>query len=720
MNVDTKVSPKNRRAVDTIASINLLMSPKSIVFVGASTDIEKSSGLPVRNIAKSGYTGKVYAINRRGGMIGDISAYKSIAETPEPADIAFVTVKAAQCADTVRELAAKGTRVAVIAVGGFAETGSDIGRQLFEELLLAGQETGVRLVGPVCNGLYSTVNHLALGYNAIHQRTLKPGRIGFVSHSGALVAPFITMLEESGGGLSRFVSAGAEIDLGLADFISYFAEDKQTEVIALILDHVGNGDAFIAAVRRARRAGKEIVALKLGNSALGRDATLAHSSHLSGQKQVYDAVFAAEGIRSVPTVETLALTCSILSTGRRRTKGGVVACSTSGGGAITLADLFIEHQLLVPTLADRTITEIGNHLRFDAARIMNPFDLGLGGRDHYIANVASLARDPSAAALVVYGTPMSTPTKRAQLTDSAIEAARANPDLPVIYLSPAPLFEDEKIALQSGNIPLCTSTLDTVAVVKALLPVAAPVDVEPAAREKRGQPLPRQNGPLSEYRSKMLLRSFDIAMPAEQLARTIEEAMSAAQTIGFPVVLKASGQGIWHKSEHRLLELDIKNSEELSSAWARLEQRVGALKNIDLDGFLVASHLSDGVEALVGFSRDPEFGPVAVIGPGGILAELFGPTAMRHIPLPITPGKVIHALEGSPLAKLIQGFRGSEPHDLKAFAALVSTTAAMVFELGDDLMELDLNPVKILPQGKGAWALDALCVLAEIPKPIAQ
>ena len=695
------------------AMIKVLMTPRSIAFVGASADLEKQSGQPLRNTLAAGYKGKVFAVNRRGVTIGDIQSYPSALDIPESVDIGFVTVPASECAQAVRELGLKGAKVAVVAVGGFAETGSEQGRRFAEELRAASVSSGVRLVGPICNGLYNTSNGLALGYNAIHQRTLEAGRVAFISHSGALASPFIMRVEQAGAGLSSYVSAGCELDLGLADFISYFAADPQTNVIALILDHVGNGDHFLAAVRQARRAGKQIVALKLGNTALGREATLAHSSNLSGQRHVYEAVFANEGIRLVPTVESLALTCAILSAGRHRVSGGAVATSTSGGGAIVMADLFSEQQVPVAKLAPQTVAEISSRFRFDAAHIMNPYDLGLGGRQHYIANVASLANDPSAGVLVVFGTPvpqLPDPDLHTQLAKATVDVAEAHPDLPIIYLSPAPLFNDERRILEQGKIPVCGSALDVVAVAKALMPIV-PVPEHRASHAGRRLLTHDLSGPLSEHRSKMLLRSFAIPVAAEKLVHAIDEACDAAEEIGFPVVLKASGHGIWHKSENQLVELDIKNRDALYEAWLRLRQRVARLQGIKLDGFLVGKFLAGGIEAIVGVSRDPEFGPIAVVGPGGVLAELFGSAGMRHLALPLTADKVVHALKDTPLGRLSAGYRGSEPLDLDAFAALVAAAAAMAVELGDEFQELDLNPVKILPAGKGAWAVDALCVL---------
>jgi acetate---CoA ligase (ADP-forming) len=698
--------PSAREAID------LLLRPKSIAFVGASSDATKQSGQPVRNVLAAGYGGKVYAVNRRGEPVDMVPTCRTIAEIPEPVDIGFVTVPAAQCAGAIEALGARGARAAVIAVGGFAETGSETGTRLSRQIEASARESGVRLVGPVCNGLYSTSARLALGYNAIHQRALQPGSVAFVSHSGALAGTFVTLLEAAGSGISAYISAGSEVDLGLADFIDYFAGDDQTRVIGLLLDHVGDGAKFLAAVRSARRAGKSVVALKLGDTALGRAATLAHSSHLAGERSIYEAVFEAEGIRSVPSVECLAITCALLAQGRYRSSGGVMGTSSSGGGAIMLADLLTREGICVPALSAQTLVDIGGRLRFDAARIMNPFDLGLGGRQYYHANVASLARDPAAAVLIAFGTPvpqLQSAEQHAHFAIATVDAARENPDLPVLYLSPAPLFDDEKRILREGNVPVCGSTLDAVAIAKALMPVAPAGDAE-AFAIAGGAFASAHRGALSEHRSKSLLRSHSMPFPQEILARELDAVLEAAERVGYPLVLKASGDGIWHKSEHKLVELAIDSPAALRAAWERLEQRVVQIPGVALEGYLLAPYIDDGIEAFVGFIRDPEFGPVAVIGPGGVQAELYGQAAMCHLPLPLTPAKVSKAVEMSALGKLAGGYRGGARVDVEAFVRLVVEAARIVVALGPGLKELDLNPVRIRTAGQGAWPLDALCV----------
>jgi len=697
---------------DTLNAIDLLFGPRSIAFIGASADPTKQSGQPVRNVAAAGYEGALCAVNRRGEPIDAIPTYAAVEALPEPIDVAFVTVPAAQCAATVRQLGAKGVRVAVLAVGGFAETGSATGQRLADEVRTASQESGVRLVGPVCNGLYNTRRRLALGYNAVHRCALRTGNVALVSHSGALAGPFVTLLESAGAGISSFVSAGAEIDIGLSDFIDYFGADDDTQVIAVIVDHVGDGAKFIAAVRAARRAGKHVVALKLGNTALGRAATLAHSSHLAGARYVYEAVFRAEGVRSVPSIEALALTCALLSAGRSRATGGVVGTSSSGGGAIILADLLTQQGIPVPKLADGTLQEMGERLRFDAARIMNPFDLGLGGRQHYVANVASLANDPGTATLLVFGTPvpqMQTAAQHAQLAMAAVNASRSHPDLPVLYLSPAPLFDDERGILEAGAIPVTRSTLDAVAVAKALLPLD-PADERDAEGAIIAAGAGDVSGALSEHRSKELLRACGMAFPEEVLARSPQEAVRAAARLRYPVVLKASGAGILHKSEQRLVELGLRNDDELRAAWERLAGRVAMLSNVELEGCLVAPYIDDGIEAIVGFTRDPEFGLTCVVGPGGVLAELFGAEGMCHFVLPLSRARLERAIDASPLAQLLGGYRGGEPCDRAAFIELVLDAGRIASGLGSKLAALDLNPVKVRTRGRGAVALDALCV----------
>jgi acyl-CoA synthetase (NDP forming) len=694
-------------------ALERLTAPRSLAFVGASASIEKPSGQPVRNIFTAGFDGEVYAVNRRAEQIGQAVTVASVEELPSAVDVAFVTVPAADTPATIRALGQNGTQVAVVAVGGFAEMGTADGSDLTAELRRAAEESGVRMVGPVCNGTYSPANRVALGYNVIHTRRVRPGHVALVSHSGALVGPFVARLEAAGAGLSHYFSAGSEIDLTMADFVDFLADDDATSVIALIIDHAADGSRLRRAIRRARHNGKEIVALRLGESTLGAAATLAHSSHLSGSREVYRAVFAADGVRMVPTLDVMAATTAVLSAGRKAPAGtGIVACSTSGGGAINLADRLsdAETQPFVPALSDRTVAAINEHLRFDAAMVLNPFDLGLGGRYHYAANIENLASDEHAGVLIVLGTPMATSSKREQLAGAVADAALAHPNLPVLYLTSAPLYDDERRIFEAAGVPVFGSTLDAIAVASALLPVTAEEPVAPRAQPVAMESRPA--GPLSEAVSKDVLRSLGVTLPEEHLAATADAAVSAADQLGYPVAIKATGSAILHKSDLGLVQLGLADAAAVRAAVHALQKNLAAAQ-IDADGFLISRMQPAGVEVICGVTRDPEFGQTMVLGLGGVFVDLLGASAMAHLMVPASRSAIERAVNSGTLGAQLRGYRGAPPADARALVDLVERIGHAAAALGDRLEALDINPILVGPVGAGAHALDALLITTE-------
>jgi len=303
--------------------------------------------------------------------------------------------------------------------------------------------------------------------------------------------------------------------------------------------------------------------------------------------------------------------------------------------------------------------------------------------------------------------------QHAQLATAAVSAAQRNPDLPVVYLSPAPLFEDERKILEVGGIPVCRSTLDTVAVAKALLPLAALEDGRPESIAIERASDTSLTGPLSEHRSKSLLRSHGMVFSEEILLTTLQDALEAAARMTYPLVLKASGAGIWHKSEQRLVELNIRDEVDLCTAWKRLHERLSLLHSVEVEGILMSPFIDDGVDVIIGFTRDPEFGLLCVLGPGGVFAELFGADGMRHLTLPISRSDIERALGTGPLARLLEGYRGGDKCDRCALIEYMVEAGRVAFELGTHLVELDLNPIRVRTRGRGAVALDALCVFRE-------
>lgn len=677
-----------RDAVDT------LLDPGSIALVGASADQRKFSGQPLRNLLDAGYPGKVYPVNPRGGEILGVPVLRSIAELPPGVDVGLVLVPAAAAVRAVAELADAGVAVAIVAVSGFAEMGTEDGARLQAELADLARSTGIRILGPNCNGIYRTAVPLPLGYNHTHSQRLPAGHVGLVSHSGAMLGGFVPALARLGHGLSTFVSCGNEADLGLVDIAGHLLDDPDTEVIALILDGVSDGPSFRALAREAAARGKPLVALKLGNSARGTEATQAHSSRLAGAAGAFEAVFAADGVVSVPTLETLALAAAVLADGRRPAHRGVVGASTSGAGAILLADLLSGTGLEPPALSQATAEAMGRTAGF--ARVLNPFDIGAAGPDTIEQNLRALASDPAAGTLLFYLTPVPTPQWRVRLAEAIAAVADAEPRLPIILIGPAPLHDDEAAIYRGARVPVTTSALDAVAVVQALTRSYPPVAAAPG-------PGPAAGGALSEHDSRLRLAAAGIPFPAQELVTTPDAAERAAARIGYPVVLKATGSGIAHKSEQHLVAVGVPDAAAVRERFADLDGRARVLDPDGYQGVLVSALVADGVDVVAGVTVDPDLGPFVLVGAGGVLTELIADVAMA--PAPVDEESARRLLDRTRVSRLLDGYRGGPRHDREALVRLLVDLSEAALGI-DDLEAVDLNPVRVLPAG--VVALDAL------------
>jgi acyl-CoA synthetase (NDP forming) len=680
-------------------AVAALLYPKSVALVGVSADEEKFSGQPLRNLQTAGFPGTVHPVNRRGGQIRGVPALTAVDQLPPDIDVALVMVPARDCVATVEALGAASVGVAVIAVSGFAELGTAEGAALQADLAAAGQASGVRLVGPNCNGVYNTAVPLPLGYNYTHSQKLPAGDIALVSHSGAMLGAFAPLLTRYGHGLSSFVSCGNEVDLALGDYLEYLLDDERTAAIALIVDAVEDGPAFRRAAREARRRGKPLVALKIGNSASGTRATLAHSSRLAGSLATYEAVFAADGVLTVPTLETLAIASCLAADGRQMSRPSVVATSTSGAGGILLADTLTAAGLDLPALDEATVVRMRPGAGF--AQVINPFDIGAAGAQAIGDHLRALASDPGAGALVFYLTPVPTQSWRDALADGVAAIAAERPDLPILLVSPSPLGESEARSIRRVGVPVAGSLLDAVAVLRALRP---PTPTE--APTEAGASAPP--AALSEPQSKRLLTDLGLTFPAELTATSLEQARRAAAEIGYPVVLKGAGAGIAHKSEHGLVALDVPDEATLTGEYARLDRLGRDLDPAGFEGVVVSSLVPAGVEVMVGVVVDRGFGPMVLVGGGGVLSELMGDVALA--PAPLTAAEAARLLAATRVDRLLTGYRGAAAADRTALVDLLVRASEAAVRLGDDIEAVDLNPVRVLPEGQGVRILDALVV----------
>jgi acyl-CoA synthetase (NDP forming) len=515
------------------------------------------------------------------------------------------------------------------------------------------------------------------------------------------------MLESFGQGVSAFVSCGNEVDLELTDYLDHLLADQQTKVVALVLDGVSDGARFRGALRRAKASDTPVVALKLGNTTSGTSAAQAHSSRLAGTQASYEAVFRADGVVSVPTLETLAVASAVLASGRAPRGPGVTGFSTSGAGGILLADTLGAHGVPLSVLSPQTQATMAPLAGF--ARVMNPFDIGAAGQVTIERNLEALAADPGTGSLIFYLTPVPTPLWRQALADGVAATAARHRDLPILVVSPAPVSAEESAAYTDAGVPVVRSLLDAVTALSSLVDAAFPGRLD----EVGPAPVPAATGSgraLSEPTSKRYLAERGLPMPRELVVTTVDGARKAGTEIGYPVVLKAAGAGLTHKSEEGLVVLDVPDEPALEAAFEDLDRRGRQLDPAGYEGVAVSRFVGDGVEVVLGVSVDPDFGPMVLFGSGGVLTELVADVAVAPAPLDVPAARAL--VSSAKVARLLAGYRGSPPADVDAVVDLLVGLSQVAVEEAGALQAIDLNPVRVLPVGRGIAVLDALVVEA--------
>ncbi|WP_372619056.1 acetate--CoA ligase family protein [Falsiroseomonas sp.] len=677
-----------------------LLRPRSVAVIGASADPSKTTGRPVGYLQRHGFDGAIWPVNPRAAEIAGLRCFADVASLPAAPDVAIVLVGPERAEGAVRELAGRGTAAAIVLAGGYAESGGDGPAR---QAALREAAGAMRLLGPNTIGLVNLADHIVLSASgALEVEDLPPGRVSLVSQSGGILGAVLSRGAAQGIGFARLVSTGNEADLDVADFVDLLAEDDATAVIALYIEGLRRPEAFRAAARKAAAAGKPIVAFKVGRSEAGAQAAISHTGALSGADRLYGALFRQLGVIRAERFSDLLDIPAALAMGRRA-KGRRVAVLTSTGGAgALLADSFGMAGFDLPPPDAGAAAKLAALTGEPAPS--NPLDLTLAGLKPEVMRgaIEALLASPTydALAVVVGSSALAQP----RLAADAIAACQAGSDKPLLaYLSPhAPAIGN---ALQRQGIPALTAPEAAAAVLAALAAPAPHV-----APEAVPQPLPAglPPGTLDEAESKALFARFGIPAVREEACATPQHAAEAAQRIGGRVVVKALSRQLAHKSDVGGVRLGL-TPDQVADAGAEILQRVAAATGQAPEGLLVQEQVAVGVEVILGLTRDPLLGTSILIGMGGVAAELFGDTALRLLPLSRGEAEaMVGELRGAPL---LRGFRGRPPADMPALIQAVLDFAAMGEALGERLVEAEINPLFVLPEGQGVRAADGLAVL---------
>lgn len=697
--------------MNDVNAIARLLRPRSVAVIGASGDAAKTAGRPVAYLRKHGFTGEIYPVNPRAEAIGGLRCYPDIASIPGTPDVGIVLLGAERAHQAVRELAAKGTAAAIVLASGYTETGEEGARRQRQLIEAAGS---MRILGPNTIGLVNLTDNIVLSASgALEMDHFPVGGISVVSQSGGILGALLSRAAPRGIGLSKLISTSNEVDLELADFVDHLADDPDTKVIALYVEGVRNPAKFRAAALKAAHAGKPVVAFKIGRSEAGAKAAVSHTGALAGADSMYDALFRQVGVIRAQTFGDLLDIPVALATGRKlRGKRIAILTSTGGAGTLVSDDLGMQgFETPAPdaaTAAALRALQSGDHAVLDR----NPIDVTLAGLqpDLLRGAIDVLLESPSydALAIIVGSSSLAMP----ELMAGAIEECLPHSDKPVIaYVSPhAP--EVGALLTQRG-VPAFAAAESCTAALAAMFEAGrwqAPAPADAPAKSVAIDDLPA--GSLDEAQAKQLFTRFGVACARERVVAAPPEAEAAARELGGRVVLKILSAEITHKSDVGGVAVNL-TPETVGERLQAMASEVEAKAGVRPQRFLVQEMVGGGTELILGVHHDA-LGTAILLGMGGVTAELFKDTSMRLLP----PQGGLHREEAIGMARelktwpLLDGFRGRPKADVEALVTAIVAFSQMAAQLGDRLVEAEINPLFVLPEGQGVRAADGVVVLA--------
>ena len=670
--------------MEDFASLNAIFKPKSVAVIGASTAPGKLGHDILANLKNGGFAGPLFPINPKADEILGLKVYKSIADTPEPPELAVVVIPAKIVTPTLEQCADKGVKGAVVITGGFAETGEE-GERLQEEMAQVIRRTGLKVVGPNCQGVNMPHHHMCASWPLITTK----GKIAFASQSGTVGAAFLDLAAAEQLGVSAFVSLGNRVDVDEAEVIQYFNADPHTEVIALYLEGVKRPSYFLDALHDCE---KPLVILKAGRTKRGSQAAESHTKSLAGVDAIYQALFRKHRVYRADTMEELfdfAKALAYLTPPRGR---NLMITTSSGGAAILAIDEAEKMGLATPepspSLKERLKGMIPAH-----CVVSNPVDLTgdvISDAGLY-RKVMDEAKSEYDYQMVIFGDPI--PGASEVVTSGAREL--------VVFLGGAEVEQKEREKLYQAGVPVFPTPERGVAALAQFFRFASQTQGEGAAPS-----LPSTSGLrlLPGQEAAEMLAKAGIPVAAAPLAKTPDEAVSLARQFGYPVVLKVASPDIPHKSDVGGVHLNLANDEAVRQAFQDILATIRLHdRKLQVDGVSVSPMAKlGGLEVILGTVTDPQYGPTLMFGLGGIYTEIYQDVAFLILPATEQElEELIRSIRGYPL---LTGFRGQPKRDLAALKGAMQVLSGFA-QRHPELDQIELNP--LLLYEKGLFAVDA-------------
>jgi len=682
--------------------VGLLFDPKSVAIIGASADLAKASGLPLRNIINSKFTGKIYPVNPRATEISGLTCYPTVTDLPEAPDVAVLMIDAKLTAQILEECGRKGVKTAIIGSAGFSEDGAE-GQARQDEVSAIAKRYNIRVCGPNCHGTFNVYKNIPCGYDHAFALPIKPGPVAIASHSGALLGVIGHRAVQANQGFSYMVSNGNEMDVDLCDFTEFFLEDDNTKVVAVLMEGLKNGPRFLQLAERAHELGKKIVVLKVGKSERGAITTMAHTARMAGSGEVYEAAFRQYGVISTDTVETFLGTAQMAAHQPVPPGGRLFVMTSSGAGASLMADKASEYGIELADISDEAKARIPQRR---SAILTNPFDTAGTSRAPGFLQAAceAFAEDQANDCMLMYMGPLAVRHEYGRQFAAAAEKF-GKTAAAIINLSET----DMRDIFQEKHIPVYDAATDACfRMLRGYIDYGQFLERRKAApcRSSNSQPVRAGvDGILTAHRGAALLplaatvellNAYGFSCARSLLVSSIAEAKAAATQLGYPVILKGMAPNVAHRSDAGLVSGKVFDDGGLEKAFAAIAAKLAASPSISVEKFV-----DHDLEVILGVKYDATFGAVILCGLGGIFTEVLKDFALRLAPL--TKGgaaEMLTALKAYPVLK-----KSSKNVDLLVDALLrLSDLAA---ELNGKIQAVDINPLGLGGEAAQAIVLDA-------------
>ena len=692
-------------------------TPRAIAIIGASQDFGTISGQPLKHLQSHDYPGNLYPVNPRYQEVGGLKCYPSLADVPETPDLVLILVNASRVVDMLEQCGAKGVPYVIIFSSGFSEVGGG-GVDLQAKLTAIADQYNIGVIGPNCQGMINIADGVFAGFGSVFGFDYDPGPVSMVSQSGGFGFSVMNLSNDGGLAFRQMVTTGNEIGVSTIDFIEYFIRDPKTEIIAGYVEGLKDAGRLVDVGEKALLAGKPILMWKVGNTEQGQRAAASHTANLGGSMALYRAAFRQKGIIQVDDIQDV-VDFGRAFQSRRLPQGNRLAIITiSGGAGILMTDEIVAGGMQLADLAPETLEKLRSFVP-SFGSLINPVDVTAAiFNDTTLIDrtLQAIIEDPGVDSIAMINASL-----QGELADKVaqqIVTAAKRTDKPVFLCWSARDVTAKKAygLLDAARLPHYKSP---VRCGKALAAVTWYAEAKRRNERQRGeQPLAisrpqaqetlrNHTADIAEYEAKRILAEYGIPVTKEALATTVGDALSAAKRIGFPVAMKVQSPDISHKTEAKAVRLGLASDAEVSAAFREILANARAYKpDAEIEGVLVQEMVKGGIEAILGVTNDPLFGPAVMFGLGGIFAEVLKDVSFRLAP--VTHAVALEMIAEIKASPILAGARGKAPADVEALAEAIVRLSALAVDLKDHLAELDINPLFVMDKGHGVVAADAL------------